>query len=345
MSSGVVSGAADRASQENGAPRMDAVGAARLHQSFRRRLAERCDGEQALRVLREMMLAAPDAPTYAQRRAAFLRILRENTPPSGFTARILRFFAVDAPEFAFDDRDRLVHAVLEHSEDYEALVLFLLAMTEQADCVRPIFDRIAASDRAFTILSKLLTAPWLESYRHILAAKLVGAARTRPGAFRVWVRDDPDTVFQPEVFDLLLQQGTHALSGVCKEFLINGPEQHRVRFIAALENDGTEKALRLLILGLPFGSRPAEPSLLAAIAAFDHDLAVAALREVVHCGNLRDERTDDAVRAIRVLHSMDNEESREFVDEVAYGRTALLHSYRKELRRGAAALLKDGHGL
>jgi len=345
MSRGVTSGAAERATEESGASGLDAVEARRLRQSFRRRLSDRCDGEQALRVLREMMLAAPDAATYARRRAAFLRIVRQDTPPSGFLARILRFFAVDAPEFAFDDRDELVHAVVQHSGDDEALVLFLLAMTDQADCVRPILDQFVASERAFALLSRLLTTPWLESYHHILAANLVEAARTRPSAFRAWVRDDPDVFFQPEIFELLFGRAAHVLSGICKEFLIHGPEDHRVRFIAALENDGTEKALRLLILGLPFGSRPAEPSLLAAIAAFDHHLAVAALREVVHCGNLQDEHTDDAMRAIRVLHTMDTEESKDFVDEVAYGRTALLHSFRKELRRGAAALLKEGRGL
>jgi len=342
MSFGSVNSVGERAANGDVVPQASRAEATRLQAAFRERLHSYSATEHALRALRELMLAAPSAPAYAQRRAAFLRVLRDDPPTSGFTARILRYFAVDAPELTFDDRDALVHAVIEHSGDDEALVLFLLAMTDQADAVRPIIDRITGSDRAFPILSRLFTAPWLDSFRHILAAKLLEAARNRQGAFRVWVREDPDTFFQPELFELFLRGGGAALGGVCKEILIHGPTHQREQLVAQLENEGTESALRLLVLGLPFGGRPCHPILLAAIASFQHELAVAALREVIHCGNVQQEHTDDAVRAMRALHSMDTEDSREFIDEIADGRYALLPTYRKQLRRGASALRGDG---
>jgi len=314
----------------------------RLREPFRRRLHDYPAVEQALRAVRELMLAAPDAHAYAQRRAAFLSMLGKGGLDSGFIARVLRYFAVDAPHLPFEDRDTLVFAVIDRANDDEALVLFLLSMTERADAVRPIIDRITAGDRAFPILTRLLSAPWLDAFRHILAAKLIETARHRQGALRVWVRTHPDVFFQPEIFELLLRGCQEALSGVCKEILVNGPDDDRTRLIAQLENEGTESALRLLVLGLPFGGRRCDPALIAAIASFNHELAVAALRDVVHCGNLQHEHTDDAIRAMRALHSMDNEESRDFIDEIVDGRSALLPTYRRELRRGAAALRGEG---
>ena len=42
--------------------------------------------------------------------------------PSAVVARILRYFAVDVPSLPYDSRDSLVHAILDHTADEEALV-------------------------------------------------------------------------------------------------------------------------------------------------------------------------------------------------------------------------------
>ena len=80
----------------------------------------------ALTVLRELMITAADAETYAVRRDAFLRLCREETPPCATVAQILRYFAVEVPSLPFDNRDSLVLDILDHTADEEALVLFLL---------------------------------------------------------------------------------------------------------------------------------------------------------------------------------------------------------------------------
>jgi hypothetical protein len=303
--------------------------------AFARRLHGHASSEQALRVLGELMVTAQDARSYEHRRKAFLRLVRDDTPASGFVARILRYFAVTVPTLPFDDRDTLVHAILDHSDDTEALVLFLLAMTDQPNCVRPILDRIPTRQNPFPMLARLLAAAWLEPFHHILAANLIDAARARHGALRNWVREEPDKFFQPEVFGLLFEHGAELIAGLCKEILVDGPDEHRDRLVHELEANGTETALRLLILGLPFGGRRCDAGLLAAIGSFNHELAVAALRDVVHCGNLADEHVGDAMVAIKALKTMDNDDSREFLDEVVTDRFAMLPTYKRELRRGA----------
>ena len=313
---------------------------ARCHADFRKRLYENANAEQALAVLAELMIHAPDEEAYGARRTAFLRLCRDETPSSAVVARILRYFAVDVPTLPFDSRDNLVHAILDHTADEEALVLFLLAMTDQPDSVRPILDRIVSRQNPFPTLTRLLTAPWLESFRHILAAKLLDAARTRQGALRLWVRDDPDAFFRPEIFDTLFSQGTKLVGGICKEIIAEGPAEARARLIDRLRRDGSETALRLLILGLPFGSRPCEPELLAALSSFHEPLAASALREVVHRCNVNGRRLEEAEFALKALHAMNTHDARGFLREIASRRYALLPAFRRPLRSGAARLLR-----
>lgn len=313
---------------------------ARGHADFRKRLYENTNAESALAVLAELMIHAADADTYQARREAFLRLCREETPPSAVVARILRYFAVDVLTLPFDSRDTLVHAILDHTADEEALVLFLLAMTDQPDSVRPILDRIVSRQNPFPTLTRLLTAPWLESFRHILAAKLLDAARTRQGALRLWVREDPDGFFKPEIFDTLFSQGTKLVGGICKEIIAEGPPEARARLVERLRRDGSETALRILILGLPFGRRACEPELLAALADFHNPLAVAALREVIHRSNVSGEGIDEAGLALKALHTMDTNEARSFLREIATRRHALLPVYRRQLRLGASRMLR-----
>ncbi|MHC4411271.1 MAG: hypothetical protein ACYS0F_19985 [Planctomycetota bacterium] len=75
---------------------------ARGHADFRKRLYESTNAESALAVLAELMIHAADAETYQARREAFLRLCREETPPSAVVARILRYFAVDVLTLPFD---------------------------------------------------------------------------------------------------------------------------------------------------------------------------------------------------------------------------------------------------
>ncbi|MEM8883081.1 MAG: hypothetical protein AAGD14_03340 [Planctomycetota bacterium] len=307
--------------------------------SFRERLYEYAPSETALAVLGELMVHAPDKATYQQRRGAFLRLCRDETPPCATVARILRYFAVDVPALPFDDRDNLVHAILDHTADEEALVLFLLAMTDQPDSVRPILDRIVARQNPFPTLTRLLTAPWLESFRHILAAKLLDAARTRQGALRNWVRDNPEAFFKPEVFDNLFSQGTKLVGGICKEILADGPPLARARLIERLQREGSETSLRLLILGLPFGGRSCEAELLEALASFDHPLADGALRDVIYRCNISGERLEEGVMAMQALSARPS--ARGFIREVGSRRYALLHVYRRTLRRGANRILRQ----
>jgi len=318
----------------------DRADSARSHADFRKRLYANANAEQALAVLAEMMIRAEDEDTYAARRAAFLRLCRDETPPSAVVARILRYFAVDVPSLPYDSRDSLVHAILDHTADEEALVLFLLAMTDQPDSVRPILDRIVSRQNPFPTLTRLLTAPWLESFRHILAAKLLDAARTRQGALRLWVRDDPDAFFKPEIFDTLFGEGTKLVGGICKEIIAEGPPEARARLIERLRRDGSETALRLLILGLPFGSRPCEPELVAALASFQNPLASCALREVIHRCNVNGERLEEADLALKALHAMNCNEALSFLREIAARRYALMPAFRRPLRTRAADLLR-----
>jgi len=298
--------------------------------------------ENALLILCDLMYRARTVNQYAERRRMFLVSLGDRRYGSASVARTLRYMARELPPVAWEARDNLIQAVIDATADFEALTLFLVSMTDRPDAARPILTRLAQRPDPFPLLVRLITTPLLDPFRHILHDKLIDAAKTNRQALDRWARRNPAHFFRREVFDPLLHTGTELLGPICKEILKKGGLTERAVLIERLTEDGTETALRLLVLGMAYGHEDCNRDLLTALAQFEHPLAVAALRDVVHRSNTRELRAGDASAALMALRELDTDESRAFLREVAHARAGLLHKFRKELRRIAEHVLAEG---
>jgi hypothetical protein len=255
-------------------------------------------------------------------------------------ADILRFLAVDMPPLRFDGRGKLLTSVFDHIHDEEAIVLFLGTMSERANVIRPLLNRFVVRQNPFALLVRLLNEDRLHSFHRLLTDRLLEAARAKPEALRLWAREHRGAFFSAAVFTPLFARGTEIIGAICKEILSEGPEGDRNRLIELLRQDGSETALRLLVLGMTYGREPCAADLLEALSHFQHPLAVATLREVVHRSNTGPLRLDEAQVALSGIERTRTEEGALFLREVVEKRSGFLPMYRKPLRRLAARILE-----
>jgi hypothetical protein len=295
--------------------------------------------ENSLLILCDLLVSAGTKETYAERRAMFLAAVTDNRYSSASIARILGYISSELPPLPFEDRDSLVQGVFDNTADVEAITLFLVGMTDKPDVFRPILTRLAKQSDPFPLLVGLLCAPHLEPFRHILRDKLLDAARANQGALRLWARLNRKAFFRKEIFDALMSQGTDLIGPICKEVIAEGPAQDRNHLIERLRQEGTETALRLLVLGMTQGDE-CDPELVHALSGFRHPLAVAALREIVHRCNTKAIPASAAEAALQSLHRLGTEESWRFLWEVVQSRCLFLPVYRRDLRVLAARTLE-----
>ena len=310
---------------------------------IRDQLADHRDHDNSLLILCELMLSADDRHQYKLRRNGFLSSFRDRRYGAGAVARILRYIAVDLPPVQFESRDNLIQAVFDSTADEDALVEFLRGMTDQPDAMRPILHRFTARHNPFPLLVRLMQESELLSFHQTLTDKFLEAARLKPEAMTLWARKNRDTFFRPEVFEPLFSRGTELLGAICKEILATGSAKDQALLIKRLKDDGSETALRLLVLGMPYDTA-CDPQLLMAISKFRNPLAVAALREIVHRSNTSSVQPEEAGTALQALYSMGSEDGRAFLWEVLQSRRCLLPMYRRELRSMAAQVL-EGKGI
>jgi len=295
--------------------------------------------ENALMILCQLLVSSRDMAQYRERRSVFVQAFVDRRYRSASVARLLRFLAVELPSLAFESRDSLIHEVFENTADEEALVLFLVSMTDRPDVARPILDLFVARADPFPLLVRLLGAPLLDPFRHVLTEKLLDAARAKPAALRLWARENRRAFFRLEVFEPLFHRSPESIGAICKEILAEGPAQDRNHLIERLRHDGTETALRILLMGMSYGDGGTDLDLLRALSAFPHPLAIAALREAVHRCNIGSARTTVAAAAMEALSALGTEESRAFLREIIRNRKLLLRIFRKPLRLLAARVL------
>jgi hypothetical protein len=153
------------------------------------------------------------------------------------------------------------------------------------------------------------------------------------------VRLNRKAFFKKEVFDALMSHGAELIGPICKEIIAEGPPQDRNHLIERLRQEGTETALRLLVLGMTQGDE-CDPELVQALSGFRHPLAVAALREIVHRCNTKAIPAESAEAALQSLHRIGTEESWRFLWEVVQSRCLFLPIYRRDLRILAARTLE-----
>jgi hypothetical protein len=315
---------------------------------LRSEIVNRVHFRNALVVICELLLGARNEPEYLSRRQLFVDALSSGDYPTSAIARTLRFVTVDLPSIRFEPREHLVNAAVDGVSDDEALQHFLVSMTEYSHLVHPILQRLATRADPFPLLVRLLRVPLLEAYRATLQRKFREAAGLRYVAFRAWVRANLDDFFDDLVFQPLIKRGTELLGALCKEIFMEGTPRDRQRLVERLSRDGSETALRLLVLGVPFDGTPCSPEVLATLGEFRSPLASGALREIVFRANTGEIHPDEARAALEALVRQEGdaiEDGEDFVRCVAEGYSWGLPRYKRSLRRLAASVLESDRWL
>jgi hypothetical protein len=310
-------------------------------QTIRDHLEAHPSEENALLILCELMVSSLNRDEYYERRHMFLNAAGDDRYDASTVARILRHIVVSAPPITFETHGELVQAIFDHTQNDEALLLFLASITDRADIARPILKKLATCTDPFPLLVRLLTSVVLSPFRGVLSHLLIEAAHDKTLTLARWARRNRAQFFQGPVFEALFSEGTTLIGSICREILSEGSKDDRAVLIRRLRRAGTETALRLLVLGMPYGDTDTDPELLLALGRFGSPLARAALREVVHRSNTCEFREPEARAALQALRDMRDTESTEFLEEVVKSRTGLLlHKYSRKLRKIAVLALE-----
>ena len=310
-------------------------------QTIREHLEAHPAEENALLILCELMVSSLNRDEYYERRHMFLNATGDDRYDNSTVARILRHIAVSAPPITFETHGDLVQAIFDHTKNDEALLLFLASITDRADIARPIIKKLATCTDPFPLLVRLLTSAVLSPFRSVLSHLLVEAAHEKRLTLARWARRNRTQFFRGPVFEALFSEGTTLIGAICKEILTEGERDDRTVLIRRLRRAGTDTALRLLVIGMPYGDNECDPELLLALGRFASPLACGALREVVHRNNTSEFHEQEARAALQALRDRRDTEGTAFLEEVVRKRTGLvLHTYARKLRKLAATALE-----
>ena len=297
--------------------------------------------EGSFLVLAELLLCARTPDEYQTRRALYLSLVADERYPSAVKAKILLHALFELPEPKFEPREELVAGLCDRFADRKALSLALSALGDSEAAARIVVGRLGTRADALSLLAGLLCDPAVEELHATLSDTFLDSARARPDALAAWAIEERATLFRPEIFGVLFERGASLLGPACKEILANGPTEDRLRLIDRLAQEGSAKALRLLVLGVTYDEEPCDPELIRGLGAFGHPLAVAVLRELVQRSNVEGMRWHEAASALSALRETGTDEAKEFLRQVVSNRSALLPLYRHELRVLASRVMEE----
>ncbi len=200
---------------------------------------------------------------------------------------------------------------------------------------RAIMEVLSLRSDAFNLLSVLLRAQLPDSVRVPIEDAFIKAVTRDKAAFRSWAIDHPESFFEKSCFGFLLKHVDFVLGPIVKEVLSHDGGDDRDRVIDMLVEDGSEKSLRLLVMGVRYAGDARDPRLIRAFGKFQHPLAVAILREIVHRANTLPCPGEEASSAVKALAQAGTDDALDFLDEVANKRVALLPLYRRSIRHMA----------
>jgi hypothetical protein len=317
-----------------------------VSESFRASLQGYTGQESRLLVLAELLLCARTPDEYATRRALYLKLAEDPRSFSAEKAKVLLHAIFELPEPRFESREELVCGLCDRIQDRKALSLALSAMGDSESAARVVVERLGTRPDALPLLAALLCDPALEELHATLSDAFLATARARREALARWASEERETFFRPEIFNLLFERAAPLLGPVCKQILTEGTRAERMRLVDRLAQDGSAKALRLLVLGVTYDEEPCDPELIRGLGAFRHPLAVAVLRELVQRSNTEGVRWHEAASALAALHETGTDEARQFLRAVVGHKSLLLPLYRHELRVLASRVLESGecHG-
>jgi len=293
----------------------------------------------AFAILNQLLGRSRNKEQYRHRRDILLDALKRGDGSCMETATALTYVALELPPLPWERREDLVRAAISAVPQDDALVAFTLSLAHTPELVYPLLKELTTRADPFPLLAHLLNTKALSEYHPAIANRLCEAARTRQGVFHAWARTNREELFSEPVFEALFKRGTELMGAISKDIIAHGPARDRRVLLDRLCAAGGQAALRLLVLGLPFGDESCPLDLLQSLARFDHPLAEGALREIVLRSNVGPVRETEAGGALRALVTQNTARGTEFCMHVVESRSWWLPQFRKPLRRLAQQAL------
>jgi len=286
----------------------------------------------AAMVLTDMVGKSIDELEYRVRRDLLCNVVKERRLDVTALRIAQLHLAGDLPDWPFESPAALLLELGAIANDLELLEGAMGRCDMPKSDARRVAEQLAARTDAFDLLTVLLRAPLPDNIRYPIEDVLVSRVKRDQREFRQWALDNLQRFLHRTSFRFLLQQVDFALGTIVKELLQADGGKDRERVIEMLVENGSEKALRLLVMGMPYAGEVRDVCLIQAFGRFKHPLAVAVLREIVHrCNTVRcsDEEVESAVQA---LAKAGTEDAVEFLDEITNKRVGLMPLYRRTIR-------------
>jgi len=200
---------------------------------------------------------------------------------------------------------------------------------------RRIAEQLAMRPDAFALLTVLLRAPLPDNIRVPIEDVLVARVKRDQREFRQWATDHPQRFLNRVCFAFLLEHVDYVLGPIVKDLLQAEGDKDRGRVIDMLVENGSEKALRLLVMGMQYAGGKRDDRLILAFGRFKHPLAVSVLREIIHRCNTVHYCREEVSSAVTALAKAGTEDALGFLEEITSKRVGFLPLYRRTIRNVA----------
>lgn len=303
-----------------------------------------------LLIVCQLMLDADDAQHYKIQRNYLIRALASKARDFGATGRVLLYMTRLMPASEFETRESLLHDCLSALSHKKGVASFFERLINRPDEVTLALNSILQGDSPFGMLAGMLMSEPLSELHERVEAGFLESARRIPGPFRDWCRSDHAALFHEAIFRVFLRLDLRTLKPVTNELLQNGTASQRRQLVKAFSQDGSPKALELLLAVLSDAPRTAgrddrNVDIVEALGGFRHSKAVEAVSNVIESNNKASCNKALATAAIKALARMQTREAREALRKVAEERRWLRYRYRPQLRTLAVQIMLREEGL
>jgi len=295
--------------------------------------AGRHDAERtAAMVLCDMVGRANDELEYRRRRDLLCEVVRDKRVDPRAMRIAQLHLAGDIEDWPQESPSALLLELAALGVDSQILETAFVRSTMTKAEARRVAEDLAGRPDAFDHFSVLVKAPLPDNIKFPVEDVFVDIVRHRKMAFKQWALANPQRFLCKASFKLLIRKVDFVLGPIVKEYLAVGGSKDRDRLIELLVSEGTEKALRLLVMGVRYAGEVRDPRIILAFGKFKHALAVGVLREVIHRCNSERFDAEEASSAIRALAESGVDDAIDFLEQITRERRFLMPVYRRSLR-------------
>jgi hypothetical protein len=291
-----------------------------------------CDRAAAMAIC-DMVGRATDDLEYRRRRDLLCDVVRDKRLDPRAMRIAQLHLAGELPDWPHENPAALLLELGAIGADTQLLEGALSRSTLSKAEARQVAEQLASRPEAFDLFSVLVKSPLPDNIRIPVEDVFVDTVRHRKMAFKQWALENPQRFLCQSAFKLLMCKVDFVLGPIVKEYLAVIGSKERDRLLELLVAEGTEKALRLLVMGVRYAGEVRDPRIIHAFGKFKHTLAVGVLREVIQRCNTERYDAEEASSAMRALAETGIDDARNFLEEVSTSRRFLIMPiYRRSLR-------------